>query len=447
MFRWWRLDEPFKSQLNSWSNNKRGNAIVSHFKHLWWFIWNDGEPRAESVSESGIGSFDAQCSASGSWEAEDTTRHGNQHDCHRIPTGPRKIKVERATTFLAAALGKGERRTSRELYDTELRLSLCDLEVCCRLSRGARSAPPGYQHTNSSGVVSLTRDAQMWRGSGSPSTLQVARELPAVAPLDRIGFSSPRSPRSRSPELFSGENYARPLASSLSPRPASPGGRLDFGPAGMSSSLWSQEGKSYTEQLVISQGGSPGQDLQRFAEGPSRYINGPPDSGTKATLRRDIERSPRGRFAHGVGSGPAYHTEQVMMRKLACLRSGAGPDPYNASMRPLSRPATSARFAAENGARRQPWILGRTATQPFDPYHVGSRNEWHHTSNTIKSILAPPMPQKPSGSVYGAGSARQRRMMRPTVGSYQPMRLLPGELQISTETASSFGRPPSLVPP
>jgi len=87
-----------------------------------------------------------------------------------------------------------------------------------------------------------------------------------------------------------------------------------------------------------------------------------------------------------------------------------GPDPYGLCAANLWTPRSSQRALAtfypnghylghgSNEEVRQPWIYGRTRAQAFDPYHVGSRNTWLQTSPSIKSIMAPPMPQTPHGS-------------------------------------------------
>lgn len=149
--------------------------------------------------------------------------------------------------------------------------------------------------------------------------------------------------------------------------------------------------------------GSAGQDLHRYTEGPSAYINGPPNAGHKSTLERNVHVSPRGRVVQGVNTGPAKHIGMLGDRKMACKRTAAGPDPYGlgaANLWSPTKPAQrmAATFAPENGARRTPHIFGRTAAHAFDPYHVSSRNQWRHTSTSIKSILAPPMPSTPHGS-------------------------------------------------
>ena len=182
--------------------------------------------------------------------------------------------------------------------------------------------------------------------------------------------------------------------------PASPR-RRDFAPAWLSSSVWSQGGESYVEQYE-SAVGSPGQDLGRLTEGPARYLNGTPNMGSKAMLERSVNLSPRGRFTHAPKSGPAQHTQIIMDRKLDCKRSAVGPDPYGLCAANLWSPRPALRayatFTPAHDTLRQPHILGRTASHAFDPYHVGSRNSWRHTSPSIKSIMAPPMPQTPHGS-------------------------------------------------
>jgi len=184
-------------------------------------------------------------------------------------------------------------------------------------------------------------------------------------------------------------------------RPPSPR-RRDAAAGWMASSVWSCGGESYAEQFS-SAIGSAGQDLHRYTEGPSAYINGWPNAGEKSSLERRVHLSPRGRFTQGVHTGPAQYTQILSDRKMACRRTAAGPDPYGlgaANLWSMTKPAQRAyaTFAPENGSRRTPHIFGRTAAQSQDAYHVSSRNQWRHTSTSIKSILAPPMPQTPHGS-------------------------------------------------
>lgn len=159
-------------------------------------------------------------------------------------------------------------------------------------------------------------------------------------------------------------------------RPPSPR-RRDFAPAWVSSSVWSQGGESYAEQMT-SAVGSPGQDLGRLSEGPARYINGSPNAGTKAMLERKVQLSPRGRWQQGPKTGPAMHTQMVMDRKHACRRSHIGPDPYGLCAVNMWTPRTPQRaftaftpvghmLAGSADDRRTPWIHGRTATHAFDP--------------------------------------------------------------------------------
>ena len=175
------------------------------------------------------------------------------------------------------------------------------------------------------------------------------------------------------------------------------------------------------------------QDLQRFAEGPARYIHDIPNKGIKATLAREIISSPRGRVPQGVFSGPAQHTQIVMDRRQYCKRTYAGPDPYfvltSAGSVVTPRPHSSGRFATENSQRRAPHVLGRTAVQAFDPYHVSSRsvaNSWRHESNSIKSLLGKPMPQSPRNSPFilnASSTPQSARGFRPTYNRMAPAKL------------------------
>lgn len=174
--------------------------------------------------------------------------------------------------------------------------------------------------------------------------------------------------------------------------------------------MWSQGGESYLEQYP-SAVGSAGQNLERLSEGPSAYLNGTPNMGNKSTLERSVRNSPRGHFVQGLRTGPAQMTQIILdqHRRMACRRSGVGPDPYNmttgrqwpnASANNIWSPRTSHSgfLPVEAGQTRTPHVTGRTHTVAFDKYHVSSRNQWHHTSQSIRSILAPPMPQTPNGS-------------------------------------------------
>jgi len=169
----------------------------------------------------------------------------------------------------------------------------------------------------------------------------------------------------------------------------------------MSTSRWSQGGEAYSEQYK-KYVGSPGQDLERFTEGPSAYLNGTPNCGSKATLIRSMHLSPRGRFVQGVNTGPGDMTKIMLGRKDHCKRTNAGPDPYGLAHAMESARASTSRstFAAEDGSSRLPWVYGRTRGQAFDRYHVHSRNHWRQSSNSIKSIMAPPMPQTSRASPF-----------------------------------------------
>ena len=74
--------------------------------------------------------------------------------------------------------------------------------------------------------------------------------------------------------------------------------RRDTASSIMASSVWSKGGESYTEQYSRMTG-SPGQDLSRYTEGPARYLNGAPNTGSKAMLEKTVLASPRGRWNPG----------------------------------------------------------------------------------------------------------------------------------------------------
>ena len=106
-----------------------------------------------------------------------------------------------------------------------------------------------------------------------------------------FGFGSSTS-RASSPtgSLSSGGGYRKPP----SPR------RRDTAAASMATSGWSPGGESYAMQMRAYTGGA-NQDLHRFTEGPSAYLNGPPNlrpafvTRTIATLERTVHDSPRGK--------------------------------------------------------------------------------------------------------------------------------------------------------
>lgn len=171
-------------------------------------------------------------------------------------------------------------------------------------------------------------------------------------------------------------SYAAPRQLSSPPSPR----RRDFAPAWVSASVWSQGGESYCEQFSTTVG-SAGQDLHRYTEGPARYLNGTPNTGSKAMLERTMHLSPRGRVTHGPLTGPGQETQRVMDRKLACKRSTVGPDPYGLGATNMWSPRPPQRAFAvfapalpdaslrprPDGTARQPWAYGRTATHAFDP--------------------------------------------------------------------------------
>lgn len=129
----------------------------------------------------------------------------------------------------------------------------------------------------------------------------------------------------RSGSLGSVEGVRDGARSPRSPRPLSPPVLRDHSPSGISSACWTLQGASYAEQWPGAVG-APGQDLHRLMEGPSLYLNGPPNAGSKSTLQRDVYTSPRGGIKHGVNSGPGQMTQVVMDRKVRtdpCAR-GAG---------------------------------------------------------------------------------------------------------------------------
>ena len=274
------------------------------------------------------------------------------------------------------------------------------------------------------------------------------------------GRGSPSREGSRSPGPRSMSPNGSAIADEDGYRPPSPR-RRDAAAGWMNGSVWSQGGDSYANQYPSSIG-SPGQDLHRYTEGPSAYLNGPPNLGSKTTLERNVHLSPRGRVTQGKYTGPAQLTAIQQDRKLACRRSTAGPDPYGLGAANLWHPKPALRwqstFTAETGVasalttrravvggvynglrnERTPHIVGTTHTQVFDRYHVSSRNQWRHTSNSIKSILAHPMPQTPHGSSLLPMSARQRTAQQARMSAYRPMTSAHGLHNAREVTAASL---------
>ena len=101
--------------------------------------------------------------------------------------------------------------------------------------------------------------------------------------------------------------------------------------------------------------------------------------GNKSTLERSVRNSPRGHFVQGLRTGPAQMTQIILdqHRRMACRRSGVGPDPYNmttgrqwpnASANNIWSPRTShsSFLPVEAGQTRTPHVTGRTHTVAFD---------------------------------------------------------------------------------
>jgi len=177
---------------------------------------------------------------------------------------------------------------------------------------------------------------------------------------------------------------------------AQPRAPLDHSPSWVASSCFSQQGSSYVELYDHeARLGSPGQDLRRLGEGPALYVNGPPNQGSKMTLERQLQVTPRGRFgANGSqngwpGSGPGQVTQLMMDRKLDCKKSKIGPDPYGVKSNNLwVRHNKALNFMPEDGSvrvqkRPQPFCLRSTS---FDPYHLSSKNDWLHQSQSLRSM-------------------------------------------------------------
>lgn len=177
----------------------------------------------------------------------------------------------------------------------------------------------------------------------------------------------------------------------------------------MATRAWSPGGESYLTQQGVYVGGA-NQDLHRFVEGPSAYLHGPPNlrprytSGLNYTLERSASESPRGKVVQGKSTGPAQYFTMHAARKLDCARSHAGPDPYGVQTGKnlwIPQPGPRAGQRAISPSRLQgthPFVTGNG--RAFDPYRVNTSNDWRNMSHStsIKSLMAPPMPQTPNGS-------------------------------------------------
>jgi hypothetical protein len=167
------------------------------------------------------------------------------------------------------------------------------------------------------------------------------------------GFRSPRSPKSPYASRPASRSEGRAHSS---PRPLSP--VRDFAASGLSSSVFSKQGQSYAEQYSHAIG-SPGQNCYRLDEGPSCYINGPPNKANKASLEKTVLDSPRGLFSCA---------KRVTLDSVPspCRRTAVGPDPYFVEDSRQAPSPRMARFASDR-SNRLPFALGRTANAAFDP--------------------------------------------------------------------------------
>lgn len=165
-------------------------------------------------------------------------------------------------------------------------------------------------------------------------------------------------------------------------------------------SSFTQQGKSYAMlwDQPDTRPGSPGMDLRRVSTGPSMYINGAPNTGSKTTLSMNVSKQDLGRFMQGGVHSPAKNTEVLSHRKMACKRSYVGPDPYglgsrNDWVKPFAARAMA--FRPENTADGMGGARSTIFPRPYctksmvnDPYSVSVRNDWVHNSQSLRSILA-----------------------------------------------------------
>eukprot|EP00964_Phaeocystis_antarctica_P080368 scaffold50191_cov65-Phaeocystis_antarctica.AAC.2 len=205
----------------------------------------------------------------------------------------------------------------------------------------------------------------------------------------------------------------------------------DPGPAGYSGSEWSQQGKAvsegYSRPSARMSLGVPAYDLRRFTEGPSLYINGTPDAGSKKLFATEVQAMRHGRFATGNASRGLTSSF-----KVDCRKSKSGPDPYNVNNSDLWSQHTarkgSPRFAVENGESRT-WTPPRSACSRslnLDPYSLGSRDNPWKTFGRVASARAPASTSRGSSP----------RSTRSTAGYFSPF---PESLNIGSRAHTPRG--------
>ena len=188
----------------------------------------------------------------------------------------------------------------------------------------------------------------------------------------------------------------------------------DPGPAGYSGSEWSQQGRpvsdGYSRPSARMQLGVPAYDLRRFTEGPSLYINGTPDAGSKRMLATEVQAMRHGHFATGNASRSLTSSFKVDCRKTIC-----GPDPYNVNTSNLwNQRKGSPRFTVENGESRV-WTRPRpdcARSLNLDPYSLSSRdNPWKSFGRVASARGRAPVSTSRSSSP---------RLSRSTAGYFSP---------------------------
>ena len=152
---------------------------------------------------------------------------------------------------------------------------------------------------------------------------------------------------------------------------------------------------------------------------PPRRPAAPPGAARARVIPSPTRALPRPKSLSTVAPPPPrQHLHPTRRRpppasQLACKRSAVGPDPYGVTNTNLwnqwiPRPGSqrcSSRFRPDDRTPRSPFSNSRATpwcsrSMAFDPYYVSSRNAWRHDSQSIRSILAPPMPQTPRGSPF-----------------------------------------------
>ena len=180
--------------------------------------------------------------------------------------------------------------------------------------------------------------------------------------------------------------------------------RADPHASGYSGSEWSQQGKSVSEAYSLpstrTQLGMPAYDLRRFTEGPSLYLNGPPDAGEKRLLATKVQA-----MRHGHFSKRKISRELTQSVKINCNKTKTGPDPYNVAAANLwSQGKGSPRFKV--GSESRVWIPPRpdcARSLNLDPYSVSNRdNPWRSFGKTSSARAATGMGRSASPSLRSA---------------------------------------------